>query len=45
MKFMIIISGETLVSVIHKLINSIQNKEELPDQWMESYYCTNSQKG
>jgi hypothetical protein len=24
--------GETLVSVIHKLINSIWNKEELPDQ-------------
>jgi hypothetical protein len=28
--------GETLVSVIHKLINSIWNKEELPDQWKES---------
>jgi hypothetical protein len=25
---------------IHKLINSIWNKEELPDQWKESYYCT-----
>jgi hypothetical protein len=25
----------TLVSVIHKLINSIWNKEELPDQWKE----------
>jgi hypothetical protein len=25
--------GETLVSVIHKLINSILNKEELLDQW------------
>jgi hypothetical protein len=24
--------GETLVSVIHKLITSIRNKEELPDQ-------------
>jgi hypothetical protein len=24
--------GETLVSVIHKLITSIWNKEELPDQ-------------
>jgi hypothetical protein len=28
--------GEILVSVIHKLINSIWNKEELPDQWKES---------
>jgi hypothetical protein len=24
------------LSVIHKLINSIWNKEELPDQWKES---------
>jgi hypothetical protein len=28
--------GETLWSEIHKLINSIWNKEELPDQWKES---------
>jgi hypothetical protein len=28
--------GETVLSVIHKLINSIWNKEELPDQWKES---------
>jgi hypothetical protein len=28
--------GKILVSVIHKLINSIWNKEELPDQWKES---------
>jgi hypothetical protein len=28
--------GETLVSAIHKLINSIWNKEALPDQWKES---------
>jgi hypothetical protein len=28
--------GETLVSVIHKLINSIWNKKELPNQWKES---------
>jgi hypothetical protein len=27
--------GEILVSVIHKLINSIWNKEELSDQWKE----------
>jgi hypothetical protein len=32
---MIQAGGETLVSVIHKLINSIWNKEELPDQWTE----------
>jgi hypothetical protein len=25
--------GETLQSEIHKLINSIWHKEELPDQW------------
>jgi hypothetical protein len=28
--------GEMLLSAIHKLINSIWNKEELPDQWKES---------
>jgi hypothetical protein len=28
--------GEILVSVIHKFINSILNKEELPKQWEES---------
>jgi hypothetical protein len=28
--------GETLVFVIHKLITSIWNKEEMPDQWKES---------
>jgi hypothetical protein len=28
--------GETLVSVIHKLITSILNKVELLDQWKES---------
>jgi hypothetical protein len=28
--------GESLVFVIHKLITSFQNKEELPDQWKES---------
>jgi hypothetical protein len=37
--------GEMLLSAIHKLINSVWNKVELPDQWKESYYCTNSQKG
>jgi hypothetical protein len=28
--------GETLWSEIHKLINSVWNKEDLPDQWKES---------
>jgi hypothetical protein len=28
--------GEILLSVIHKLINSVWNKEEVPDQWKES---------
>jgi hypothetical protein len=28
--------GETLRSEIHKLINSLWNKVELPDQWKES---------
>jgi hypothetical protein len=28
--------GETLRCGTHKLINSILNKEELPDQWKES---------
>jgi hypothetical protein len=29
------VGGETLCSDIHKLINSIWNKEELPHQWKE----------
>jgi hypothetical protein len=28
--------GEMLLSAIHKLINSVWNKEELPNQWKES---------
>jgi hypothetical protein len=28
--------GEILLSPIHKLINYIRNKEELPDQWKET---------
>jgi hypothetical protein len=28
--------GEILLSEMHKLINSVWNKEELPDQWKES---------
>jgi hypothetical protein len=33
---MIQAGGETLLSAIHKLIHSVWNKEELPDQWKES---------
>jgi hypothetical protein len=36
---------ETLVLVIHKLINSIWNKEEMPDQWKESIIVPVSKKG
>jgi hypothetical protein len=28
--------GEMLLYAIHKLVNSVRNKEELPDQWKES---------
>jgi hypothetical protein len=28
--------GEILLSAIHKLVNSVWNKEEVPDQWKES---------
>jgi hypothetical protein len=37
--------GEILLSAIHKLINSIWNKEELPDQWKESIIVTVHKKG
>jgi hypothetical protein len=37
--------GETLVSVINKLINSIWNKEELPDQWKEPVIVQIHKKG
>jgi hypothetical protein len=37
--------GEILLSAIHKLINSVWNKEELHDQWKEVYYCASSQEG
>jgi hypothetical protein len=30
------VRGEILLSAIHKLINTLWNKEELPDQWKES---------
>jgi hypothetical protein len=37
--------GETLRSKIHKLINSIWNKEKLPDQWKESIIVPVNKKG
>jgi hypothetical protein len=37
--------GEMLLSVIHKLINSNWNKEELPDQWKESIIAPIHKKG
>jgi hypothetical protein len=37
--------GEILLSVIHKLINSVCNKEELPDQWEESIIVLIHKKG
>jgi hypothetical protein len=33
---MIQAGGEILLSQIHKLIKSLWNEEELPDQWKES---------
>jgi hypothetical protein len=37
--------GETLRFVIHKLINSIRNKGESPDQWKESIIVPVYEKG
>jgi hypothetical protein len=37
--------GELLQSEIHKLINSVWNKEELPDQWKESIIVPIHKKG
>jgi hypothetical protein len=37
--------GEILRSEIHKLINSIWNKEELPDHWKESIIVPFHKKG
>jgi hypothetical protein len=37
--------GEILLSAVHKLINSVWNKEELPDQWKESMIVTIHKKG
>jgi hypothetical protein len=37
--------GEILLSEIHKLINSVSNKETLPDQWKESIIVPVHKKG
>jgi hypothetical protein len=37
--------GEMLLSAIHKLINSVWNKEQLPDQWKESIIVPIHKKG
>jgi hypothetical protein len=37
--------GETLLSAIYKLINSVWNKEQLPDQWKESIIVPVHKKG
>jgi hypothetical protein len=37
--------GKMLLSVIHKLINSVWNKEELSDQWKESIIVPVHKKG
>jgi hypothetical protein len=37
--------GETLVFVIHRLINSLWIKEELPDQWKESIIVPVNKEG
>jgi hypothetical protein len=37
--------GETLYSEIHKLICSIWNKEELPQQWTDSVIVSIHKKG
>jgi hypothetical protein len=37
--------GETLRSEIHKLINLIWNKQELPDRWKESIIVPIQKKG
>jgi hypothetical protein len=37
--------GKILPSEIHKLINSVWNKEKLPDQWKESIIVPIHKKG
>jgi sorting nexin-29 len=42
---LILAGGEILLSAIHKLIDSVCNKEELPDQWKESIILPVLKKG
>jgi hypothetical protein len=42
---MIQAGGKILLSVIHKLINSVWNMEELHDQWKESIIVPVHKKG
>jgi hypothetical protein len=37
--------GEILLSAIHNLINSVWNKEDLPDQWKGSIIVPIHKKG
>jgi hypothetical protein len=37
--------GEMLLSAVHKLLHSVWNKEELPDQWKESIIVPVNKKG
>ena len=37
--------GRTVHSAIQKLINSIWNKKDLPEQWMESIILITQNKG
>jgi hypothetical protein len=37
--------GKTIYSVIHKLYNSVCNKEELPEHWKESIIVPIYKKG
>jgi hypothetical protein len=39
------VGGDTLLPAIHKLISSVGNKEELPDQWRESIIVSIRKKG
>jgi hypothetical protein len=39
------VGGELLGSLIHKVINSIWNKEKLPDQWKDSIILPVHKKG
>jgi hypothetical protein len=39
------VGGIILLSAIHKPINSVWNKEELPDQWKESIIIPVNEKG